>query len=73
MGGDRLSGKKLYLKQRPEEPEKLVEIAKNKDLYYDALGQAQIGWHEGKEDAENHFPFNKVSLILLLTSCGFVY
>ena len=26
-------------------------IAKNKDLYYDALGQAQIGWHEGTEDA----------------------
>lgn len=28
-----------------------AKIAKNKDLYYDALGQAQIGWHEGKEDA----------------------
>lgn len=24
-----------------------AKIAKNKDLYYDALGQAQIGWHEG--------------------------
>lgn len=28
-----------------------AKIAKNKDLYYNALGQAQIGWHEGKEDA----------------------
>ncbi len=28
-----------------------AKIAKNKDLYYDALGQAQIGWHDGKEDA----------------------
>ncbi|UTY27330.1 Fic family protein [Treponema denticola] len=27
-----------------------AKIAKNKDLYYDALGRAQIGWHEGKED-----------------------
>ena len=26
-----------------------AKIAKNKDLYYDALGQAQIGWHEGTE------------------------
>jgi Fic family protein len=24
-----------------------AKIAKNKDLYYNALGQAQIGWHEG--------------------------
>ncbi len=23
------------------------KIAKNKNLYYDVLGQAQIGWHEG--------------------------
>ena len=28
-----------------------AKIAKNKDLYYDALGQAQIGWHEGTEDS----------------------
>ena len=27
-----------------------AKIAKNKDLYYDALGQAQTGWHEGTED-----------------------
>mgnify|MGYP003309398853 CR=1 FL=1 len=27
-----------------------AKIAKNKDLYYDALSQAQIGWHEGNED-----------------------
>ncbi|MGO5087522.1 Fic family protein [Oscillospiraceae bacterium LCP25S3_E10] len=26
------------------------KIAKNKDLYYDALRQSQYGWHEGKED-----------------------
>ena len=25
-----------------------AKIAKNKDLYYDALGASQIGWHEGK-------------------------
>ena len=28
-----------------------AKIAKNKDLYYDALYQSQIGWHEGTEDA----------------------
>ncbi len=28
-----------------------AKIAKNKDLYYDALSKAQIGWHEGTEDA----------------------
>lgn len=27
-----------------------AKIAKNKDLYYDAFGRAQIGWHEGEED-----------------------
>lgn len=27
-----------------------AKIAKNKDLYYDSLGQAQNGWHEGTED-----------------------
>lgn len=27
------------------------KIAKNKDLYYDALGESQVGWHEGKDDA----------------------
>lgn len=27
-----------------------AKIAKNKDLYYDALAQSQTGWHEGKED-----------------------
>ena len=26
------------------------KIAKNKDLYYDALEQCQQGWHEGEED-----------------------
>ena len=28
-----------------------AKIAKNKDLYYDALNRAQHGWHEGTEDA----------------------
>lgn len=28
-----------------------AKIAKNKDLYYDALSKSQIGWHEGEEDA----------------------
>lgn len=27
-----------------------AKIAKNKDLYYDALGTSQAGWHEGKDD-----------------------
>ncbi|MGI6334044.1 MAG: Fic family protein [Saccharofermentanales bacterium] len=27
-----------------------AKIAKNKDLYYDALYESQIGWHEGKDD-----------------------
>ena len=27
-----------------------AKIAKNKDLYYSALSQAQHGWHEGTED-----------------------
>lgn len=27
-----------------------AKIAKNKDLYYDALAQSQTGWHEGKDD-----------------------
>ena len=27
-----------------------AKIAENKDLYYDALGRAQEGWHEGTED-----------------------
>lgn len=35
------------------------KIAKNKDLYYDALGRAQIGWHEGTEDS---VPFIKYLL-----------
>ena len=42
-----------------------AKIAKNKDLYYDALGQAQIGWHEGKEDA---VPFIKYLLGTLLAA-----
>ena len=27
-----------------------TKIAKNKDLYYEALGASQIGWHEGNDD-----------------------
>ena len=36
-----------------------AKIAKNKDLYYNALGQAQIGWHEG---ADAPIPFIKYLL-----------
>ena len=36
-----------------------AKIAKNKDLYYDALAQAQTGWHEGTEDV---VPFIKYLL-----------
>ncbi len=42
-----------------------AKIAKNKELYYDALGQAQIGWHEGKEDA---LPFIKYLLGTILSA-----
>ena len=42
-----------------------AKIAKNKDLYYDALGRAQIGWHEGNEDA---VPFIKYLLGTILSA-----
>lgn len=42
-----------------------AKIAKNKDLYYDALRQAQIGWHEGAEDA---VPFIKYLLGTILSA-----
>lgn len=34
-----------------------AKIAKNKDLYYDALGQAQCGWHEGTEDVTSFIKY----------------
>ena len=43
-----------------------AKIARNKDLYYDALGQSQIGWHEGKEDT---VPFIKYLLGTILSAC----
>ena len=43
-----------------------AKIAKNKDLYYDALGQAQIGWNEGTEDV---LPFIKYLLGTILSAC----
>ncbi|MBE5934291.1 MAG: Fic family protein [Lachnospiraceae bacterium] len=42
-----------------------AKIAKNKDLYYDALKQAQDGWHEGKEDV---VPFIKYILGTILSA-----
>lgn len=42
-----------------------AKIAKNKDLYYDALGEAQIGWHEGIADA---VPFIKYLLGTILSA-----
>ncbi len=42
-----------------------AKIAKDKDLYYDALGQAQIGWHEGNED---NVPFIKYLLGTILAA-----
>ena len=36
-----------------------AKIAKNKDLYYEALGKAQNGWHEGEEDV---VPFIKYQI-----------
>lgn len=41
------------------------KIAKNKDLYYDALRQSQYGWHEGKEDV---IPFIKYLLGTILSA-----
>ena len=40
-----------------------AKIAKNKDLYYEALADSQVGWHEGKEDA---IPFIKYILGTIL-------
>ncbi len=42
-----------------------AKIAKNKDLYYDALNKAQIGWHDGNEDA---LPFIKYLLGTILSA-----
>jgi Fic family protein len=42
-----------------------AKIAKNKDLYYAALGRAQEGWHEGTEDA---VPFIKYLLGTILAA-----
>ena len=42
-----------------------AKIAKNKDLYYDALRKAQHGWHEGKE---NVLPFIKYLLGTVLAA-----
>ena len=42
-----------------------AKIAKNKDLYYDTLGQSQQGWHEGEADA---VPFIKYLLGTILAA-----
>jgi len=42
-----------------------AKIAKNKDLYYDALARSQTGWHEGTEDA---VPFIKYLLGTILSA-----
>ena len=42
-----------------------AKIAKNKDLYYDALAKSQIGWHDAKEDA---VPFIKYLLGTILAA-----
>ena len=41
------------------------KIAKNKDLYYEALEKSQIGWHEG---TENFVPFIKYLLSIILAA-----
>ena len=43
-----------------------AKIAENKDLYYEALGKAQEGWNEGKEDV---VPFIKYLLETILAAC----
>lgn len=42
-----------------------AKIANNKDLYYDALGASQRGWHEGKDDP---LPFIKYLLGTILAA-----
>ena len=42
-----------------------AKIARNKDLYYDALGRSQHGWHEGTEDV---VPFIKYLLGTVLAA-----
>ena len=42
-----------------------AKIAKNKDLYYDALAASQNGWHEGKDDP---VPFIKYLLGTILAA-----
>ena len=42
-----------------------AKIAKNKELYYDALRSSQNGWHEGKEDPA---PFIKYLLGTILAA-----
>ena len=42
-----------------------AKIAKDKDLYYDALRQSQTGWHEGKEDP---VPFIKYLLSIVIAA-----
>ena len=42
-----------------------AKIAKNKDLYYDALRQSQTGWHDGQEDV---IPFIKYLLGTILSA-----
>ena len=42
-----------------------AKIAKNKDLYYNALAQAQTGWHDGTEDV---VPFIKYFLGIVLAA-----
>lgn len=42
-----------------------AKIAKNKDLYYDALSASQVGWHEGEDDP---VPFIKYLLGTILAA-----
>ncbi len=42
-----------------------AKIARNKDLYYDALNRSQHGWHEGAEDV---IPFIKYILSTILAA-----
>ena len=42
-----------------------AKIAKNKDLYYDAIGQSQDGWHRGTDDP---VPFIKYLLGTILAA-----
>ena len=56
---------KIYFPEIAEETPAEAKIAKNKDLYYHALREAQTGWLEGTDDS---IPFIKYILGTILAA-----